>query len=87
MSRHQDIFSVLRLNNSSNLRQFLAANPNVRFTDVVDKNSATVMHLACNNDNKDIVELLLNEYDRRAKLDPEHYNAEHKKYWLNLKDG
>jgi ankyrin repeat protein len=87
MSRQQDIFSVLRLNNFSSLKQFLSLNPNTPFTDVVDKNSATVLHLACNNDNKDIVELLLGEYDRRAKLQPEQYNTERKRYWINLKDG
>lgn len=87
MSRQQDILSVLRLNNFSALKQFLIASPNVQFTDITDKNSATALHLACNNDNREIVDLLLREYDSRAKQDPQHYNLERKKYWINLKDG
>jgi len=45
-----------------------------------------VLHIACNQDNTDILEYLLTAYDRQASADPENFPSERKKLWVNAKD-
>lgn len=62
------------------------SNPSVQFSDLIDSKSDTVLHLASQNSNYEVVELFLKAYDSRAKVDPMEYNKERKARWINLKD-
>jgi len=65
----QDIFSVLRHNSVTEVRQFLSGRPELCIPDLLDQKQSTVLHLACNQDNTDLVEHLLTAYDRQAAAD------------------
>lgn len=78
--------SVVKRNDSWEVKRFLNSHPNVEFAALIDNKSSTVLHLAGQNNNLDVVELFLKLYEERQKEDLEDYNQERKRRWLNLKD-
>ena len=83
--KESDIFSAIRRNDSLSARSF-SHSMRSSLSEILDDKNSTVLHVSCNNNNYDLVEYFLKEFDQRASKHEEFYTIHDKKNWLNRKD-
>lgn len=70
MSKQQELLAVVKRNDTWEVKRFLNSHPNVDFTELTDSKASTVLHLAGQNNNFDVVQLFLQLYISRAGSQP-----------------